>query len=384
MHRTNIRGTFVFSQQAAPRFRSVARSSTSPPRSTRLSAAVLRLVRRHQGRRRRHQPDPRLGAARPRRHRLRRRSWADRHRPLPLRLVDDVIDRPPKAPLERLGSPSTSPRSSPSSPGPSRWINGQSIYVYGGVSCPFLFSSFSFFFFFFLLFFSSPFPLSFSSLFFFSPSLFPFFFSSLFFSLFFFPFFFLSSPFLPFFSFPSLLFPSSLLFFFFLSFPLFSLLFLSFLSFSLPFLLFLPLLLPLFSFLFFSFSPFLFSSLLLLLLFFLPSLLSLFPSFSFSPCCYFLPPRTRPSPRAPRGSQPNALRDSPWQPRKPPARPNFFARVVRGITHPLPGGQYTGSGAESQRICSSRFLSSLRCAVVRRPRRLSNASDSTARPSVVA
>lgn len=33
MHRTNVRGTFVVSQQAARRVRSGGRSSTSPPRS---------------------------------------------------------------------------------------------------------------------------------------------------------------------------------------------------------------------------------------------------------------------------------------------------------------------------------------------------------------
>jgi glycolate oxidase len=48
------------------------------------------------------------------------------------------------------------------------------------------------------------------------------------------------------------------------------------------------------------------------------------------------------------------------------------------------GGGGAGSGAGSQRICSSRFLSSFCCALVRRSRRVLNASDRSARPSLAA
>ena len=118
MHRTNIRGTFVVSQQAARRVRaggaivnfstSVAgRSSPLTPRTPRPRPPS------------RHDPDPRPGTARQGHHRQRRRPRPDRHRPIPRRQGRaDHREARQGRPLERLGTPEDIAETSPSSPGP--------------------------------------------------------------------------------------------------------------------------------------------------------------------------------------------------------------------------------------------------------------------------
>ena len=64
MHRTNIRGTFVVSQQAARRLRRGGALINFSSTVVKLRPAELHGVRRHQGRRRGHDADPGQGVAR--------------------------------------------------------------------------------------------------------------------------------------------------------------------------------------------------------------------------------------------------------------------------------------------------------------------------------
>ncbi len=135
MHRTNVRGTFVVSQQAARRVReggAIINFSTSV---TKLALPDLHRLRRHQGRGRRDDADPGQGDARPRRHRQRRRARPDRHAAVPRRQAAAGRSTPAQAcpPLERLGEPDDIAEAVAFLAGPARWVNGQIIYANGGV-----------------------------------------------------------------------------------------------------------------------------------------------------------------------------------------------------------------------------------------------------------
>ena len=120
MHRTNVRGTFVVSQQAARRVRDRRRDHQLLQLGHQARAADLHRLRGHQGRGRRDDADPGQGAARPRRHRQRRRPRPDRHAAVPRRQAA-AGHRPPAQGSRRWNgsaSPTTSPRPSPSSPAP--------------------------------------------------------------------------------------------------------------------------------------------------------------------------------------------------------------------------------------------------------------------------
>ena len=135
MHRTNVRGTFVVSQQAARRVRSggaIINFSTSvtkiaAPTYTAYAATkgavdamTLILAKEMRGR------NVTVNAVAP--------------GPTATPLYFDgkpqeVIDRAAKAaPLERLGEPADIAETVAALAGPARWVNGQIIYVNGGVA----------------------------------------------------------------------------------------------------------------------------------------------------------------------------------------------------------------------------------------------------------
>ena len=135
MHRTNVRGTFVVSQQAARRVRkggAIINFSTSV---TKLAAADLHRLRGHQGRRRRDDADPGQGDARPRRHRQRRRTRPDRNAAVFSRASPRRSSTARSRPRRWSGSasPPTSPKPSPSWPVPPAGSTARSSITNGGV-----------------------------------------------------------------------------------------------------------------------------------------------------------------------------------------------------------------------------------------------------------
>ena len=134
MHRTNVRGTFVVSQQAARRVRkggAIINFSTSitkiaAPTYTAYAATkgavdamTLILAKEMRGR------DVTVNAVAP----------GPTATPLYFNgKTQDVIDRAKAAsPLERLGEPADIAEAVAFLAGPARWVNGQIIYVNGGV-----------------------------------------------------------------------------------------------------------------------------------------------------------------------------------------------------------------------------------------------------------
>jgi 3-oxoacyl-[acyl-carrier protein] reductase len=134
MHRTNVRGTFVVSQQAARRVRTggaIINFSTSIVKialptyaayaATKgaVDAMTLILAKEMRGR------DITVNAVAP----------GPTATPLFLDgKPDDVVDRMRQmAPLERLGEPKDIAEAVAFLAGPARWVNGQIIYVNGGV-----------------------------------------------------------------------------------------------------------------------------------------------------------------------------------------------------------------------------------------------------------
>lgn len=134
MHRTNVRGTFVVSQQAARRVRSggaiinfsssvvkIALPSYTAYAATKgaVDAMTLILAKEMRGR------DITVNAVAP----------GPTATPLFLNgKPQEVIDTMQKmAPLERLGDPSDIAETVSHLAGPARWINGQVIYANGGV-----------------------------------------------------------------------------------------------------------------------------------------------------------------------------------------------------------------------------------------------------------
>ena len=134
IHRVNVRGTFVVNQQAARRVHdggSIVNISSSmvrvaPPESERLRGV--------QGRRRRADPHPGEGAARPRHHRQRGRAGSHRDRDVrastPAEEQEQLAALPP---LGRLGRPDDIADVVSFLVGPTgRWVNGQVVYANGG------------------------------------------------------------------------------------------------------------------------------------------------------------------------------------------------------------------------------------------------------------
>ncbi|MBC3844199.1 SDR family oxidoreductase [Streptacidiphilus sp. 4-A2] len=132
MHRTNIRGTFVVTQQAARRIRAggaIVTFSTSVTRLAFPGYAPYAAVRR----RSRRSPWCWPANCASRHHRERggpgptatRSSWTARTR-----------RRPPRraAPLERLGTPADIAETVAFLAGPARWVNGQVLFVNGGIA----------------------------------------------------------------------------------------------------------------------------------------------------------------------------------------------------------------------------------------------------------
>jgi 3-oxoacyl-[acyl-carrier protein] reductase len=134
MHRTNVRGTFVVSQQAARRVRTggaIINFSTSVTKiaapgytayaATKgaVDAMTLILAKEMRGR------DVTVNAVAP----------GPTATPLYFEgKSQDVIDRAKSAaPLERLGEPADIAEAVAFLAGPARWVNGQIIYVNGGV-----------------------------------------------------------------------------------------------------------------------------------------------------------------------------------------------------------------------------------------------------------
>ncbi|HEX7824601.1 MAG TPA: SDR family oxidoreductase [Mycobacterium sp.] len=134
MHRTNVRGTFVVSQQAARRVRTggaiinfstsivkIALPSYSAYAATKgaVDAMTLILAKEMRGR------DITVNAVAP----------GPTATPLFLDgKPDEVVDRMRQmAPLERLGEPKDIAEAVAFLAGPARWVNGQIIYVNGGV-----------------------------------------------------------------------------------------------------------------------------------------------------------------------------------------------------------------------------------------------------------
>ena len=135
MHRTNVRGTFVVSQQAARRVRTggaIINFSTSVTKlaapgytayaATKgaVDAMTLILAREMRGR------DVTVNAVAP----------GPTATPLYFEgKTQDVIDRAKAAsPLERLGEPADIAESVAFLAGPARWVNGQILYTNGGVA----------------------------------------------------------------------------------------------------------------------------------------------------------------------------------------------------------------------------------------------------------
>jgi 3-oxoacyl-[acyl-carrier protein] reductase len=134
MHRTNVRGTFVVSQQAARRVRTggaiinfstsivkIALPSYSAYAATKgaVDAMTLILAKEMRGR------DITVNAVAP----------GPTATPLFLDgKPDEVVDRMRQmSPLERLGEPKDIAEAAAFLAGPARWVNGQIIYVNGGV-----------------------------------------------------------------------------------------------------------------------------------------------------------------------------------------------------------------------------------------------------------
>jgi 3-oxoacyl-[acyl-carrier protein] reductase len=134
MHRTNVRGTFVVSQQAARRVRTggaiinfstsivkIALPSYSAYAATKgaVDAMTLILAKEMRGR------DVTVNAVAP----------GPTATPLFLDgKPDEVVDRMRQmSPLERLGEPKDIAEAVAFLAGPARWVNGQIIYVNGGV-----------------------------------------------------------------------------------------------------------------------------------------------------------------------------------------------------------------------------------------------------------
>jgi 3-oxoacyl-[acyl-carrier protein] reductase len=135
MHRTNVRGTFVVSQQAARRIRSggaIINFSTSVTKlaapgytayaATKgaVDAMTMILAKEMRGR------DDTVNAVAP----------GPTATPLSFNgKSQEVIDRAKAAPpLERLGEPADIAEAVAFLAGPARWVNGQVIYVNGGVA----------------------------------------------------------------------------------------------------------------------------------------------------------------------------------------------------------------------------------------------------------
>jgi 3-oxoacyl-[acyl-carrier protein] reductase len=134
MHRTNVRGTFVVDQQAARRVRAggaivnfsstvvkLALPSYAAYAATKgaVDAMTLILARELRGR------DVTVNAVAP----------GPTATPLFLDGKDDAtVDRLAKAaPLERLGTPDDIAETVAFLAGPARWVNGQILYVNGGI-----------------------------------------------------------------------------------------------------------------------------------------------------------------------------------------------------------------------------------------------------------